>query len=659
MDISKVKIYLNDIQIFDIPNGLEDLVLSIIRERGVSNQEQILRDSFTSTLEFFGDGFKIICDQRKENYCKDIRLDIYYKCSDEYKLLSTGIIKQSKVEIDIHKKIANVNNIKDNSFSGFIRDFIDVEIGLYNTKTKNCEQIELPITIINTPTTPNTYTMDNVNSFDVLDILKYIVGFFTDNRITVKSDYLTNVKIAITKGYNLHNGTTMYLDKSYPNVSFGKVIVELRKKEVLYMAVEYESDGTPYIRIEEENKFYADDKLFTIEEVPLDAVEEIDTKRMFNVVEVGSSTTELKDGTTPIVEQDRLTAWNKETYVGCGGCSDEKETGTLNLVNDFIIDANLLHEAMNEAVDSDYAHDDAIFMFNYYFDDPNNKLVGNNLSNYNERFNNEETLERWVGVRNNCIAVNRFNKHGFKAKDYNDTWTIQGAVSMVCSFDKITFGSIEYDNDTSLSTDTINSFSHTCNLGPVTESFTIFTCSEAGIYNFKSKAVNLRQDGTPFELDEVDYTLTINVYSDDTYATLLNSYDIVHNTTTPNTPVTFEVETGNISLAVGNVVQVDLLIEFIGGALAYNYPFSADYISFELLSDNTSCEDITDDTGLFKPFITKFTYPLTIEQYLSIRENKKGYIMIDNNKCWIDQISYKPNNISEISVIHKNTFCTC
>jgi len=70
---------------------------------------------------------------------------------------------------------------------------------------------------------------------------------------------------------------------------------------------------------------------------------------------------------------------------------------------------------MNESEGSDYEHDDKIFLLNYYYSGFNYKLVGNNLSNYNETLNNENVLNRWIGISNSCIALYRFNKYGFNA----------------------------------------------------------------------------------------------------------------------------------------------------------------------------------------------------------------------------------------------------
>lgn len=672
MDIN-YKLYLDGNLINDTPRGLDDLLLSISREDGFSNSEQIFRDIAESQLEFWGDGFTYLCDKRKENICEEILLSIETSCNDESIILFEGLIKQSKVEVTLKKCIAKVTNIKDNSFSGLIRDIINVEVDLFNTKTKNCESLILPVTVINTPTTPNTYVITDINTYDVLDVMKYLIAFFTDNRITVKSNYLTNVKYSITTGYNMHN-TAINLEKSYPKVSFEKLFNEIRKKETVFIGVEYETDGTPYLRVEDENYFYSeDDLLMVIQKIPLDAVEKLDGNRLFNAINVGSGTTKLKEDTIAIVSQSRLTSWNKETYIGCGGCGGEKDT-TLDLISDFIIDANIIHEAMNQPIGADYDNDDAIFLLNYYNAGVGTiawRLVGNNLSNYNERLNNQNVLQRWVGVSNSCIAINHFTKYGFKAINTGDNlldkdyiiFTISGACTPVFPIISYLGSHIEVFDNKNSHDSTIQTANNCTNYGYQSK----FTCQEAGIYKFHAKS-DIQANKDALLSDDVvsaDFEIKFVVFQDNTLTTILATSPI----TTVNYPTTvgvvppvknFDIESPPFNLSVGNIVMVQIsltTISVVYGARTYDFRFSESV--FELLSDNTSCEYITDETGLFKPFITDFDYALCLEDYLKFKNNKKGYIMLEGKKAWIKKIEYKHKKKSTLYLIHKESFCGC
>ena len=52
-------VYLDGVLINEYPGGLDELVLTIEREDGFGNSEQILRESMSTQLEFSGDGQNI------------------------------------------------------------------------------------------------------------------------------------------------------------------------------------------------------------------------------------------------------------------------------------------------------------------------------------------------------------------------------------------------------------------------------------------------------------------------------------------------------------------------------------------------------------------------------------------------------------------------
>lgn len=658
MDI-RYKVYLDGTLIDTIPDGLDELVLSIVREDGFDNSEQVLRDVAESQLSFTGDGYAYICAKRKANFCDDIRCVIQVVCDSGTYVLFDGLIKQSKVEIHHNGCVAKCNNLKDNSFSGLLRDVINVEVDLFNTKTKGCDPLAIVPMLINTPTTP-IYPITDILAFDALQVLKYLIAYFTDNQVTVKSNYLTTNKIALTTGYNMHN-TTGALGKTYPRLSFEKVYLELRKKEALYCTIMYESDGTPYLSIEPEVDAFSEDPadlLFTMDEMPEGAVEVIDEKRLFNSINVGSNDVKLKDEDNVVVPQQRYTAWNKETYIGCGGCSGEKDT-TLDLVSDFIIDGNLVHEAMLQAAAADYTYNDKVFMLNYYVSGAGlNKLVGNNTSIYNARFNNESVLQRWVGVSNSCIVTSRNARYGFQARHMAEYSEIQGSVSRVCGFNKTTFPTIIYDSMNSLAAASIAGFTTPCAISSYTESFTEFVCAENGNYKFEAKVVNIAQDNAHPEISVI-YYLTINVYADNTHASIIDTYTISESVTNAYASTNLTLQTPLIGLTVGNVVQVDFKTTADTGILPVNYNFPSDYHEFSLLEDSTNCQDLEDSTDSFKPFLTECDYQLCLDDYLSAKLNKKGYAMLKGQKVWIKKLTYKDRKLSSLTLIHKKSFCGC
>lgn len=682
----RYKLYLDGILINERPKGLDELILAIQREDGFNNSEQILRESIDVQLEFSGDGYRYICTKRQQNFCEEILCSLDAECDGYTDTLFEGLIKQNDIKVTLKKCIAKTSSIKDNSFSGLIRDWINIPIYLYNTKTKNCQPLSIDTLLINTP--PHSisgvyYPITDIKVFDVLDVFKYIVSFFTDNRITVKSTYLTNNKYAITTGFNMHNEHGN-LDKVYPEMSLETLFNELRKKLVIYMGIEYESDGTPYLRIEDEGYFYTNDELFVIDELPDDAEEEIDENSLYNQIAVGSNTVEIQQESTIIKSQDRLDAWNEETYLGCGGCSGQKDSN-LDLVSNFIIDANIIHEAMLQTIpttpdESDYANDDAIFLLNYYISGLESRFyfpsgytsVGFINDGYNKQLNNRSTLERWVGVSNSCISVGRFAKYGFQAingPDVNvgETSTIDYmAVVIATHCPKNTpytyhLGCYVEVFDNLNSHTVLNDFGNSCSSGGYLKS--LFTCQEIGIYKFRAKsdikafvASNVTDD-----FANGDFEIRFVVYQDSSLTTIIdssaiNSVHMPNNTTTVN----FDIESPPFNLMPGNIVMVEVsLTEIIYAYGGRSYIFHFFNSVFELLEDNTTCDNIIDQTGNFKPFLTNFQYPISLETYKKIKAKKGGYILIQGQEAWIKKIEYRPDKLSTLILKHKRTLSEC
>jgi hypothetical protein len=662
-------VYLDGIKINDSVKDLDKLALAIIRESGFNNTEQIFRDDITTQLQFTGDGFKYIANKRKENACSQISLQIDALCNGQRtEKFATGIIKQSKIDLFVKKNIAKTNNIKDDSFSAYIRDYMNVEVDLSNIKTQNCFDIKINSFFINTPTTPDTYSNTDIKAFDCLEVFKYLVHYFTDNKVSVVSDYLTANKYAIATGYAMHNNT-YFSNFIFPKVNIDTLYSELRKKLALYMSIEYFDNGDAYLRIEPESYFYSDEILFNIDELPLNSVEKIDESRLFNSIIVGSTINKLIDDGDPLVTmpEQKLVGWLKETKTNCGACSGEK-FNDLDLNSNFIIDGNVVHESMNQPIAVDYEHDDEIFLLNYYFSGFNYKLVGNNTSIYNIALNNINTLTRWVGIASACIKTNDEEKYAFYIDDIlpdeglsNNFIVIEAGNT--CGSRKKGFIDISldyFDNYPSLSQTTtltppVSACPETNGIG-----YHYFTCNENGVYNFSSSLENFRQELGFGSQHAYDTTLELHilVYEDDTFTTQLDDRFSSISLADPVIDLgNIEITTGEINLVAGNIVFVYLKVNVPFSFEFEDFTYEYDKINFQSIP--TECTILTDNLGLFKPFITELDYPICFEQYMSAKNNKKACIKLQGQQTWIKEIEYNPNRNSKLILIHKDSFYEC
>lgn len=650
-------VYLDDIlqngadikSIFDVFN------MSFIREDGFQNSSQILREKSECVFEFKGAANTYICTQRKNNPCKQISFKLTQDCGDSTDIVFEGLISQSDIGLDVAKCTGKVTAIKDNSFSGLIRDYMNIQVPLYSSVTKGCQPlsgIDRTLTMYNDPANLSD-TSDRL-AFDSFDILNFIVKYFTDNAIEVRSTWLTNNRKSITLGYNLHNDTGTRL-QIYPKLSMQYVFDELRKKDRIYMVIEY--DGlVPYLRIEQESYSYdSTTTLLTIPKVPLTAVETIDYSRYFNGIKVGSNDTKLQDEeAVPDYPQNELTAWQSETYNSCSDCIADKDSEgvVLNLLSDIIIDSNVIFEALNAG--ADYAHDEDLFMFEYEVNGSGISVAkitsrgGTEI--YNDNLRNENVINNWLGYTPLCITLTNSTANYFLANRRDDvigTGTFPDAdFEFFLRFDNEII-----DNGGNYLYPYIDAGSPSFG-NPISQ----FIFPVSGDYRFNLKqGVYISSLDCLNILDSSEYRLFIKVY--DSGGVLLNSYyspTIIKENNTDvlrldwDTPIISATATDQAFIGIAVVMSANC------GSPGATFKLIDGYWS--LTADSTGCDNLTNDQEV-KPFVLEFDYVLCHEDFKRIKTNKRGKIVVKNNDYYIKEIKYIPMGISKLTLMGSESIC--
>ena len=417
------------------------------------------------------------------------------------------------------------------------------------------------------------------------------------------------------------------------------------------MIVEYETDGTPYLRIEEEDYMFEDVSLLELSDT-FDMETYLDVKKIFNDVLAGSNTTKLVDKGNLIYKQLPIVSWRKETILSCGSCVGEKNN-KINLVSDYVIDANIIHEAMITPIGNDYDSDDNIFLLNYFFDGFENKLVGNNTLKYNVNINNENVINNFLGASSECLILSRYTQDYFKVEQQSFLETIAGASFQTSVSDAVTFSDTVSDNnnvinDTPSQIITYNRYlpypiSPVSNTGNA--SFTHYKCSKNGNYNLVVDLIRMSLSSA-FNISGVDLTYFIHLvhYTDDTFTTVINQYTVSETVTNFQTIVDLTLETGLININVGEccLVVFELGYDYnqLGTVATTNFDFTADNFIFYMKGSEFTCEDIQDESDKFRPYVVEFSRPLNACDYNKLKANPKGYINIDGNKCYIEEVNY-------------------
>lgn len=657
------KVLIDNTELVNAPLDLDSLTIEVIREDGFENTSQILREKTETELTFYGDGYKAIADELKVSNCTVFDFEIQKECNDIYTSLFTGKLKSSDVEVDVTKCLIK-SAIRDASFTGLVKDYLNVDLPLYYSKTKNCLPLERIDRLIDVG-------FNKSLAFDVLDVLNYQIKYFTDNKSYVVSDYLTANKYIITTGYNLHNPNGALSDK-YPNISFNKLFLELRKKFRLYIVVEY-ALGVPYLRIEPESYSFSDVELLSIDKIPNGTTELIDINRIFNAIEVGSNDTELDTGEDFYNINIPLYNWNKTTFTACGECSvsNYSEQSKLDLVSDFIIDSDIISEllSLGEGVASN--NNTKIVLINYETVSGNDVAIMNFCNGIGIFFNctltNYNVIQNWLGYSPQCLAISRYSVDYFKIENNNYLTKILGASFQDIGYDVVEFANEIADNNSTINIAVSQSIKTTrllpYPLSPTTATgtatFSYYKCSKTGNYNLITELINITQTSTPsFSGIPLLYILHINHYSDDTFSTIINQYTQSILTPEFSDIVTLTNETGVIPINAGECVVVDFEFGYDSGSYIFistDIDFTAEKFNFFQKEDNSVCENFDNELQDSKARMINFKYPLCFEDFLFIKNNKRGYISVENKKFWIKSLKYNPQKESEFQLIGNNS----
>ena len=614
-----IKYYIDNKHIEDISG---EVSATIIREDGFANSEQILREKTDSQLTAYLCGYDFLAQKRKEDYCRDLPLRIELNNKELFR----GTIRQNDLKVQVTKGIIKVDNIKDESFSNMIAQFKDFEVPLNSTMTRSGE----PINAIPIQRPLMLIVLRSYLVLNVLDVIRYLVDFITDNEVEVISRYLSNANIFISTGYAMRHakGTA---EQMFPTLSLSQVLEEVRKATSLY-GVMTEVAGKPTLILEKEEDTFGSDVLINIDTLPLGLDESFDDNQIFNSIQLGGNRK---------IEQssERLENFNNIEVFSCG-CNGFKDN-VLNLRFNFIVDNDTIIMQLDSAnYNDDKVWNDDIFMF---------ELDWLGIYNNNQRFKNINILNEWLGSGINCFTKDMLAKYGFLAINRDD-------------FSSYQLGFLYFKNPIESILDRQNSLHNWIYaidgmpmiMTPTQDGTTYFKCQEAGNYTFNSKvSVKGLSAGT---YDASTNTILLKLMKASSISNAVAG--IILETLTENLIDGYEIVVGedfqleiqgSFNLAVNDVVIA--MYEITRDPTCY-----ITYQEFSLVRDSLTVLT-SENSDHYKPFLAKFKYDLCFEDYEKMRKNKTGIIRINGVDTWIKEVKFNPFGASDFTVKYKDTLC--
>lgn len=613
-----IKYYIDNKHIEDISG---EVSATIIREDGFANSEQILREKTDSQLTAYLCGYDFLAQKRKEDYCRDLPLRIELNNKELFR----GTIRQNDLKVQVTKGIIKVDNIKDESFSNMIAQFKDIKVPLNSTMTRSGEPInaipiQKPLMLI----VARSYLVLNV-----LDVIRYLVDFITDNEVDVISRYLSNANIFISTGYAMRHakGTA---EQMFPTLSLSQILEEVRKATSLY-GVMTEVAGKPTLILEKEEDTFGSDVLINIDTLPLGLDESFDDNQIFNSIQLGGNRK---------IEQssERLENFNNIEVFSCG-CNGFKDN-VLNLRFNFIVDNDTIIMQLDSAnYNDDEVWNDDIFMF---------ELDWLGIYNNNQRFKNINILNEWLGSGINCFTKDMLAKYGFLAINRDDFSSYQD-------------GFLYFKNPIESILDRQNSLHNWIYavdgmpiMTPTQVGTTYFKCQEAGNYTFNSKvSVKGLSAGT---YDASTNTILLKLMKASSISNAVAG--IVLETLTENLIDGYEIVVGeDFQLEIQgsfNLAVNDVVIAMY--SITRNPTCYITYQEFSLVRDSLTVIT-SENSDYYKPFLAKFKYDLCFEDYEKMRKNKTGIIRINGVDTWIKEVKFNPFGASDFTVKYKDTLC--
>lgn len=346
-----LRITLDSTLLLDTPRGWDEAKIVTKRE----NVSRGLFTTYTTDLEFWGDGFDYIDGVMTNDYCQTIEVLIETDDCDEGIFITefNGIIQLTQIsEYNLDQRIIKTK-ILDESFDAKIKNNKSIKAFVDVGTSKNSENIQAATKndILVFDPRPgvafNGYSATPRTMFRVFDCFRFIIDYMTDGQVGFKSDVFsgkyTHWMLCNAKEFRVGNGGGEQLE-----VSFKELFEEMHKKTNLSFAIEPTPSGYTdlfQLRLEETSFFEQEDAILTLDDVR-GILMNFNKQELFSHVEIGSKT----DFEDKVLSYPPLNfkAFREENYTILGQCNVDK---ALNLVSKYIIDTNLIEDIVTNNAD--------------------------------------------------------------------------------------------------------------------------------------------------------------------------------------------------------------------------------------------------------------------------------------------------------------------
>jgi len=654
------KFYLDDALLSTEPNGWSDINYMIKFDKEIHGR----LITIDADLTFYGDGYDYIVNKLyTDGFCSTINLKILEACADSnYRLAHEGIIFLSQIQID-EKACGVLTKPSDNSFYSKISNNRGLNVLPWVEQSKNGVEIEPaelekigffnPVDGVYYPHTLVTgdYTSTGYRAFEVF---RYLVAWMTDGTVDFGSTLFdTGGELEF---FMLTTGTVLFtvqsglnqvaFEDSFPeDLSFENFFKEVYKKEAIGFYIDY-SGLRPKLWIEKLQEIPTGTDAATFDNIKFGVRTTVDTQRLYSTIEIGSNTVQnVVSLSFPNID---WLGFNNESYNVLGNCGVDT---TLDLVSNYIIDSNVIEDAINTPSD-EYEGQFAFIECYQFTSNANVATQTNNLTGaappyfYNQGLTNNEVSKRFFGA----VPVSIAKFLGNQDNTFFATMTDNRAEIGVGGGQTIAYGPLVFQDDfNSPNFDPSNVWSAN---EPPTAGAATFICPQSGIYSFATSIIYTPRTDDPLMFARI--SIEFRVYdSGDNF--LFASSTGPKTLTSPSGSILTLNHSASLYLTFTQKVKVYFIWE--NGTEGGQY--------FRILQNSTlACTSDVTGGGIYHTYDPKdylgllheFEYNISASQWAAILADPRGNIKFaqanqDFRRGLIDTIRFNKTGISQVKLI--------
>jgi hypothetical protein len=347
--------YINGSQVQE-PLGWRDFAQEITRDR----EKRTIAIKYPGTATFTKSVYTALRSLFIANDCTIVTYEAWETCGTTTIL----ILRADIILADCKWNLARCTvecSLVDDGIGSRITNNLKVPISPGAPKTKNGEPLTAvaPFSLRVFDTVTGAYGTTR-NAFDWLECMEHAVRYITDSNVTLVSQWYNNLpddeRLAITTGYQLRTGNPAPGDDRVV-YNFEDLFGEVALKYNLWMTVQRDLSGNPFVVVEPESVFYSATVAASFPWTD-NLIQSIDREQLWATVRVGSQDGIKNQDAVQSLPYLLLQGFSDEVFHFEGVCNTDAE---LNLVSKWGIDTNLIQKVL----DGDTGFEETTFLIQY------------------------------------------------------------------------------------------------------------------------------------------------------------------------------------------------------------------------------------------------------------------------------------------------------